>query len=62
MRYNMAFEVFKLIHEKEIIDILWREDKEAFIELLKKAYDDGYDNGFISGMNTSFYDPEVPWR
>ena len=37
----MAFEVFKLIHEKEITDILWREDKEAFIELLKKAYEDG---------------------
>lgn len=58
----MAFEVFKLIHEKEIVDILWRGDKEAFVELLKKAYDDGYDSGFISGMNTSSYDPEVPWR
>ena len=58
----MAFEVFKLIHEKEIVNILWRGDKEAFVELLKKAYDDGYDSVFISGMNVSSYDPEVPWR
>jgi hypothetical protein len=59
----MAFEVFKLIHEKEITDILWREDREAFIELLKKAYDDGYNSGFISGYDNGYHDiPETPWK
>ncbi len=58
----MAFEVFKLVHEKEIIDILCREDKDALIELFKKAYDAGYESGFIGGMNMSPYDPEVPCR
>ena len=29
----MAFEVFKLVHEKEITDILWKEDREAFIRM-----------------------------
>lgn len=59
----MTIDLFLKVNDGKIKSAIWLEDKNAIIEIIKQAYDEGYGSGFISGYYNGYHDiPETPWR
>lgn len=59
----MTIDMLLKINDDKLKDAIWAEDKDAIVQIIKSAYDEGYTSGFLNGYDLGYKDiPEVPWR